>query len=399
MIAVLVNGGFAHLVAAGQGEEARGLAAEALDRWVRSGLPHGIDADAARRFDPAEVINGFKWAALQGQDDFWRECWIATGRRLTTDFAAQDPGEGAAIRASLTRRFDLAAAPDDAELLLRAPAPLAGPDHALTDFDPRVAEPVMGRVEVSDGRITARLRRGSLDLVTLGWSATLAPAAPESEASVLSPEDAELYLRPAEGLIQVGPRIRELAALWADGLGGWDAALAFRRGIGASFCLGVVGYESFDARGAMDWVLDHGWFDCVLGSALLVSLCRAGGLPARLVGGHFLYPLGPSNHTWAEVWVRGRGWRAADLAGWDLSAGDADADWQGSFTGRIDRRMVTERPPRRVMGPMSLRLPPAWRVLQSGVAGGLEIRVVDAASGRTAFTDRVRVEPGPAAPP
>ncbi|HEY5409797.1 MAG TPA: transglutaminase domain-containing protein, partial [Caulobacteraceae bacterium] len=268
----------------------------------------------------------------------------------------------------------------------------AGPDHAVTALDLGVPEAATARVEVSDGRITARLRRGPLDAATLGWSATLAPADSPPEASALSPQDAELYLRPAEGLIQVGPRVRELAALWAAGLSDWDAALAFRRRIGASFCLGVVGYESFDARSAMDWVLDHGWFDCVLGSALLVSLCRAHRVPARLVGGYFLYRLGPSNHTWAEVWAPRRGWTAIDLAGWDLSAGDADADWQGAFIGRIDRRMVTERPPRRVMGPMSLRLPAAWRALQRAVDGGLEISVVDAASGRMAFADRICVE-------
>ena len=170
---------------------------------------------------------------------------------------------------------------------------------------------------------------------------------------------------------------------------GWDAALALRRGIGASFCLGVVGYEAFDARGAMDWVLDHGWVDCLLGSALLVSLCRTQALPARLVGGHFLYPLSPSNHSWAEIWTGERGWTPIDLIGWDLSAGDADPDWRGVFIGSIDRRLVTERPPRRVTGPMSLRLPKAWRVLQSTADDGLDIGFVDAASGRAVFTDRV----------
>ena len=147
----------------------------------------------------------------------------------------------------------------------------------------------------------------------------------------------------------------------------------------------------------MDWVLDHGWIDCLLGSALLVSLCRAHGLPARLVGGHFLYPLGPTNHSWTEVWTRERGWTPIDLIGWDLSAGDADADWQGRFLGRIDRRLVVERPPRRITGPMSLRLPQAWRVLQAAANGALEISFVDAASGRAAFIDRVCVTPEPAA--
>ena len=396
ILAMLMHGGCRHLLAAGAEVQARELVSEALGRWLRAGLPHETRADGERCFDPAEVINGFKWAGLQGRDDFWRAHWIATGRRMNEDFQALDR-RGPMLRASLVRRFDLSGLPDDAELLLHAPAPLAGRDHAVTDLEPSTQQ-AMRRPGVADGRISARLRPGPLTSATLGWSATLhAPDAGPAQAESLGPQEAELYLRPHEGLIRVGPRVRELAALWAAGRTDWDTVLAFRRGIGASFCLGVIGYEAFDASGALDWVLEHGWLDCLLGSALLVSLCRARGLPARLVGGHFLYPLNPANHSWAEIWIRERGWTSVDLIGWDLSAGDADAGWQGAFVGRIDLRLVTERPPRRVTGPMSLRLPQACRVLQSTVDGGLDIAFVDAVSGQAAFTDRVCVTLEPAA--
>ena len=395
ILAMLMHGGCRHRLAAGDEDEARALVSDALGRWVGAGLPFQIGAGGERSFDPAEVINGFKWAGLQGRDDFWREHWIATGRRMTLDFRALDRGEGAVAHASFLRRFDLSGLTGDAEVLLRAPAPLSGSDHVVTNLQPLVPE--APRSGVTDGRISARLQRGALTSATLGWRATLAPA--DQRPQPLSAEDAELYLRPVEGLVQVVPRVQELAALWAGALKGWDAALAFRSGIGACFCLGVVGYEGFDARGAMDWVLDHGWIDCLLGSALLVSLCRASALPARLVSGHFLYPLNPSNHSWAEVWTQQRGWSPVDLIGWDLSAGDADADWQGAFVGRIDPRLVTERPPRRVTGPMSLRLPAAWRVLQSTTDDGLDIGFLDAESGRAVFTDRVQVTLEPAAAP
>ena len=393
IVAMLTNGGFPHLLAEGRDDEARGLASEALDRWVAAGLAHEIGPDGQRRFDPAEVVNGFKWAGLQERDSFWREHWIATGRRLSGELALADAGWP--VQANLVRTFDLGGLAEDAEILLRAPVPLAGPDHAVRSFAP--SGPPGARIDLSDGRLTARLKRGALTCATLSWSAKLEPG-PAKDSAALSAEDAELYLRQAEGPVQVTPRIRALAEDWAAGRSGWEAAVAFRRRLGAGFCLGVVGYEAFEARSALDWVLDHGWFDCLLGSALLVSLCRARGIPARLVGGHFLYPLGPTNHSWAEVWADGRGWTPIDLAGWDLSAGDADAAWRDAFVGRVDCRLVTERPPRRVTGPMSLRLPLAWRMLQVAVeGGGVEISLVDAGAGRTVFSDSVRIALGPAA--
>ncbi len=142
-------------------------------------------------------------------------------------------------------------------------------------------------------------------------------------------------------------------------------------------------------------MLQRRWFDCLLGSALLVSLCRAGGLPARLVHGHFLYSANPANHVWCEVFIPGRGWAPVDLIGWELSAGDADADRQSDFLGWTDWRLVTERPPRRVTGPMSLRLPGAWRVLQNRAGEALDVSYVDAATGRALLVDRIQIEPDP----
>ena len=398
IVELLVNGGFCHLAAAGQGEEARGLAAETLDRWVGAGLAHETASDGRRRFDPAEVVNSFKWAGLEGRDDFWRDRWIPTGRRMALDLAAEGPDGRLLARASLSRWFDLTALAPDAEFLLRTPTPLQGPDHALSAFTPEVSGAGLGRVSVDDGRITLRGRRGSETEATMGWTATLTlPGEPEGPAP--DPEDAELYLRPAEGLIQVSPRIRELAELWAGGQAGWEAAIALRRRIGESLCLGVVGYEGFSPQGAMDWVLDHGWFDCLLGAALLVSLCRARGMPARLVGGRYLYPLQAAVHSWAEVWTSERGWSPIDLASWCLSAGDADADWRDAFVGRIEPRLVTERPPRRMTGPMSIHYPAAWRLLPRLVDGDLELSLVDLQSGRPTFTDRVHLalDPNPPA--
>ena len=392
MVAILATGGAVHEWAAGRNAAVRASTAETLERWVAGGLAHGTAPDGTRLFDPAEVINAFKWAGLNGEDGFWREHWIATGRRMTTEFADADrPGGGFRVR--LVRTFDVSGLGPGADLLLRAPLPLDGPDHRVVDISVDTEGDLAGRIEAVDGRLTARLRLDGRQVVRLGATTTLVHNQAGLAASGLTAEEAELYLRPAEGFIRVGPRVSELAERWAAGWTGWDAVMAFWRRLNTDFCLGVMRYDVFAAAAALDWVLDAGWFDCVLGSALLVSLCRARGMPARLVAGGFLYPLNPSNHTWAEIWRSEGGWTPVDLAGWDLSAGDSDEAWSDHFVGAIDRRMVAERPPRRFLGPMTLRLPPAWRILQTARDEGLELRYIDALTGRALYMDALSVEP------
>ncbi|MGE0331375.1 MAG: transglutaminase family protein [Ramlibacter sp.] len=55
--------------------------------------------------------------------------------------------------------------------------------------------------------------------------------------------------------------------------------------------------------------------DCTEYAALVVALCRACGVPARMVGGYFtqrsLAPRPTDYHNWAEIWLDGR-WRVAD---------------------------------------------------------------------------------------
>ena len=65
--------------------------------------------------------------------------------------------------------------------------------------------------------------------------------------------------------------------------------------------LGVVHYDALSANHRSTAVIEAGLFDCRLGAALIVALCRAAGIPARMRSGYALYDV-PYYHYWAEVW-------------------------------------------------------------------------------------------------
>jgi hypothetical protein len=133
-----------------------------------------------------------------------------------------------------------------------------------------------------------------------------------------------------------------------------------------------------------------------MGAALLASLCRARGIPARIVSGYMLYPLAPSYHFWAEIWLNQ--WVPFDLLSWDLSSGGRDTAWRGIFAGSLDYRMTVQRLPRQFVGPMSVKLPRRWHVLTQALPDGMRIGVHDIASGELAYSDDISVRVGDQAP-
>jgi hypothetical protein len=203
--------------------------------------------------------------------------------------------------------------------------------------------------------------------------------------------DQALYLRRREGLIVVSDRISALArSLAGAGASSLEAVRAFWDYINSELICGVLRYDQVDAVAPCDWVLDSGWFDCHLGSALFAALCRAHGIPARVVGGYVLYRPAPGNHYWAEAWIENQGWTPFDFLGWDLSRGGRDREWRDVFFGRIDCRMTTERLPREFTGAVGVPIPEAWGLLQVAMAGGLEISFLDI-NGTPVYADTVRV--------
>jgi hypothetical protein len=185
-------------------------------------------------------------------------------------------------------------------------------------------------------------------------------------------QEREVYTRPEEGLIRLTPRISALARKWV----GQDAKdieaihrLWFQL-LDTVWC-GVIHYDQVDARAPSDWVLDHGIGDCQLASALFIALCRAEGIPARLVGGNLLYGRAPTNHFWAEAWSDEAGWQSFDFLAWDLSEGGRNPQWRQHFAGTIDPRLRTQCFPLSFTGPMSVRFPEAWHMVQEPAGMGV----------------------------
>ena len=387
----------------------------ALDGCVDAGLAFAVGPAGERRFDPAEVMNWIKWAWIHKGNPLWRDRFAETGRALVHEFHAARRDESHATRDSnglppppaalapqrfsvtLERSFNLrgkrgghaAGKP----IHLRLPLPLEGP--ALRGLEIARQRSSAGETQfvVGPGRLDGRLLAPPEGEVTLGADFTFIgyPTVPMPDATALTADEVELYTRPSEGLIQIDTRIRDLASE----LGGrvhdpWDLVERFWRFLHDELTCGVLHYDDLGAY-PLAWVLASGWYDCQLGSALLIALCRARGLPARMASGYLLHSANPANHYWMEVWIEGRGWVPLDLfcAGfWDRTHAAA---WRNYFLGTLDYRMQTQQLPRLFTGSPALRFPPSWYWLMRSLEDGIEIGFFETDSGAPIYRDRISV--------
>jgi Transglutaminase-like superfamily len=368
-------------------DKARVAALEALERWIGLGLPTRHEG-RVRLFDPVEVLNFFKAAGVEGRDDFWAEHFVATHRRCVEDLAAL--GKEVSFQLDFRRRFHLAGPAD--RLRLRMPLPLLE-----THGDSLSVEPIMEtageiRIELAPGRLEARVTAARPGDLTIG--AALAFSARRREGASggqLDDKARELYLRPREGLIVVSERVRSLASSLAAGA---DEAVAVLRAfwdyVMDELTSGAIHYDQVSTDAPCDWVLDTGWFDCQLASALFVALCRARAIPARQIGGQLLYRRLPTNHYWAEAWIEDQGWLPVDFLSWDLSRGGRDKAWRDKFFGRLDPRMVTQIMPLSFTGALGVPLPADFILLQTQSGDSVEISL-GAADGTPVYTDRLQL--------
>jgi transglutaminase-like putative cysteine protease len=393
VVAMFVLGGWAFEVEAGRYAEALASVQDSLEVWISLGLEYRRSESGERLFDPVEVLNFVTWSGVNGLDRFWSDRLVGTARLFVHYGSPVEALPPTRVSARLRRTVNVRQAEGGAKMRLRVPLPLRGAYVHDLDVIPLVAPELGGDVVLRNGILEWQLATPATPLVEFGAdvSFTATPRVADTLAGRLDATEAEIYLRGGEGLIRVSPRIGELANRLAASNGDalrtverfWDYLID-------EFLLGLVHYDQVSVDAPCDWVLDSGWYDCQLGAALLASLCRARGIPARIVGGHFLFPLAPTKHFWAEVWIDGRGWLPFDLHSWQLSAGGRDRKWRHHFAAKIDYRMPTQCLPLEFTGPMSVRLPPAWHMLQFWKDGELEIPMLKL-DGALLFSDRVSV--------
>jgi hypothetical protein len=340
-------------------------------------------------FDPVEVLNFIKWIDLKEHATFWADQYVTTDRRLVEDLASFEDGK--AFKIDLRRTFHLHKAAN--RVRLRMPLPLASghlTDIAISPFT-EIAEGI--QFGISPGRLEARMASPVAGDLTIG--ATLSFTASRQHTSQDGPlgaEERELYLRPQEGLIVVSERVRTLAhSLVPRNQEALKTVRVFWNYIMDELICGAVHYDQVSVDAPCDWVLEAGWFDCQLGAALFSALCRASGIPARLVGGNLLYRLSPTIHYWAEVWLEEQGWMPVDFLGWDLSRGGRDAEWRDRFFGSLDHRMTTQVMPLAFTGAVGLTIPKDFIVLQTARESGVEIALLGA-DGTRCYTDRITIE-------
>ena len=269
------------------------------------------------------------------------------------------------------RLFNLPGHKPGEPLRLRLPLPIE--DAALSDLKVEIAPrpDARGRnSRVAEGRMDARLKVPPGQEVELGFEAsfTARPSGDEASPAPLDAEAFALYTRPHDGMIKVDEAVQRLAADLAGGeRDPWTQVERFWDFLFERLMHGIVNYDEIDVSRPAGWTLENGWCDCQLEVALLAALCRAQGIPARMISGHVMDDETPYHHYWAEVWIAERGWLPLDLLmSWHFANGGREPAWRNYFRGRLDYRMKTEILPQAVQRD---RLDP----LSAGLASAVQV--------------------------
>jgi hypothetical protein len=404
IVDLLLLHGWAFEIRSGGRLQAEQQVRTALDRFATLGLPYRRSPSGERLFDPVEAVNFVRWAWFQHNERTLTDRCVPTARHLVREAhpngAARGPPPSPDLlgpqryEVLIKRTFNLENRQPGDRLRLRLPLAIEGP--AASDLE--IAFLLPEGLEVQTVSAPARLdvliagSAGKQATIGVRTKFTARPSANASPALPLDPAQAELYTRPSEGLIKLTKRVRALARDLAGELSPSMALRQFWNFMLDDLACGAVHYDELDPVQPLDWVLEHRWYDCQLGSAIVAALCRARGIPARLVNGYMLHTAAPAFHTWLEVWIEEKGWVPFDLFSWDLSLGGRDADWRNYYFGQLDHRMIVERPPLLFSGTGTVRLPHAWHrlVAPDGPGSAIEFRALE--SGALIYREYIEVE-------
>jgi transglutaminase-like putative cysteine protease len=387
IVALLMLHGWTFEVRSDERTRAEREAASALEGLVAQGLPWAQGPDGERLFDHVEVSNFMRRAGLRGEDPVLLEHYAPSARHMVRS-AEMTRAAGYAV--TIRRRFNLADRTPGAPIRLRLPTPLL---PARTEFLAPQNAAVEARFEADRVEVALEVpvdRQIDLGIRTTFDAVSPPPADPSRR---LDQVEADLYLRGREGLIQVDGRAMSLAErLTGDACQPLDVIRRLWGFMMDELAFGVLHHDRINPADPYALALSEGWYDCRLGSAMLAAMCRARGIPARVVHGYMLYSVAPDIHTWMEAWIDGAGWRPFDLLAWDLEARSAGGAWREHFFGRIDHRLPVERPPRLFAGTGDVRLPRAWQMLTYADEAGTVIEFQDLETGALVYAESIAVE-------
>jgi hypothetical protein len=258
-------------------------------------------------------------------------------------------------------------------LVFRLPLPLRAAQRGAVQV--RLLEPAGALIDLREtpGRVELRLdptaTRGpvvaELRVQFIGADQSEATVPSASVGAPVDPAD-QVWLREREGLITPSPAVAALAAdLAPPTASARDLVYAAWDWLMNNLRFGDVHREDLDPDDPLGGLLQSRLADCALGSSLLVGICRARGVPARLLTGFLLHPANLGPHSWAEVRVAEDHWAPFDYGSWCYCAGDPhDPQWGHFFRGRVDARFLAEVAPRDFTGWGSAPPPARWYRLE-----------------------------------
>jgi hypothetical protein len=356
----------------GNADAARAKAGQALERLLRAGLPH-ITTATGDRFDPYSAANLIKARKGELPDESWA-AWQATTRRNALSL----PGGRQIYEFSIRREWHGYSAPAGRNMVLRLPLPLRG--SQLGPAQIRLVNPVASGAEIreSPGRVEIRIEPATLDgpvvaelTVQFVGEELADPGMPAAAMGEPVSTDAQIWLRDKEGLVVQSDAVATLAGQLARGC--TDARQfvhAAWRWLMRELRFGDWHRSDMDPSDPLGRLLGTRRADCMLGSSLLIALCRARGIPARLLSGFLLHPANIGPHSWAEVLLAPGQWVPFDFGSWCYCAGDPDDPaWGNFYRGRVDARFVAEVAPREFTGWGNAQPPEQWYRLESLDAG------------------------------
>jgi hypothetical protein len=404
IVAVLALDGWGADWIGGRADEALACGRDALAKAIEAGAGYAVTPCGGRLFDSIEVDDFLQWREDLGEAPFWSDRTRRTREALVASTRAGDrPGPGPSARPPtptrftvlLERTFDLRRFARGRPVRLRVPTPLSGDYHDAITVTHSIPPELGAAISTSEGRLDIRLDVPVDPVVSVAARFDFVGHAPAPDGGDvrLSDREREIWLRPEEGLIGVTPSVSALAWRLAGSKDPAAAVATFASYLSDRFRFRQVRYDEL-VGSPCDWALDTRTYDCLLCSALMAALCRARGIPARMVTGHYLSRLCSARHAWVEIGIDGLGWAPLDILHHERRANDypEHEDWWFHFKRRWDYRMVFERLPLTFTGPMSIRFPKLWTMVTLPDPRGTVIRHIDLADGSLIYQDRISVD-------